>query len=307
MPLQKIAIIGANGILGPSVLRALLSAHFTVSVLSRASSKSTYPSSVHQITIPDDVFSQPREAAIAALTTALRGQDALIVTIAGSHVDEQVLLADACVAAGVKRMMPADFGSCDSADEYTLELLPLFKGKARVRRHLQSLAEKAGGTFSWTAIISGHFFDYGLGCRLLQVDLAKRTATIFDGGNIKFSASNLDTIGLAVTRVLQKEEVTKDRLLYVQSVHITQNEVLAALEEATGEKWKVTHAKSEDAIAEHKVKAYEGDADAIEEIVSVHGIVASDWVGKEDFANEMLGLEAESLDETVTRVLHEKR
>lgn len=153
----------------------------------------------------------------------------------------------------------------------------------------------------------GHLFDYGLGCGLLQVDLSKRTVTVFDGGEVKFSATNLDTVGLAVVRVLQKEESTRDRQLYVQGLRVTQNEVLASLEAATGEKWRVTQAKSKEGIEGQKKKAYEGDKDAIEEIVSIHGIVASDWVGRQGFANEMLGLGADDLDGTVERVLQGNR
>lgn len=133
MALTNVALIGANGHLGPSVLHILLSApHLNITVLTRASSASTYPSSVHTITIPDSL-------PVQALGDALCGQDALVVTMAGNRVAEQIKLADAAYTAGVKRIILADFGSCDSADEYTQALLPLMAGKAKVRAHLEQL------------------------------------------------------------------------------------------------------------------------------------------------------------------------
>lgn len=307
MGLRSIALIGANGRLGPSVLKALLSTKdFDISVISRASSKSVYSSTVNVITIPDDLFSQPTAKAVEKLTDALEGQDALVVTMAGSKTAEQKLLAEACVKAGVRHMIPADFGSCDSADDYTLELLPLFAGKAKLREHLQQLAAKDGSTLSWTSIVSGHFFDYGLQCGLLQFNLKERKVVILDGGDIRWSATTLETIGLAVVKILQNHDNNqiKNKVLYIHSFLVTQNEVLAALKRATGDKWHVDHADAQELIESHKDKAHEGDGESIEQIVSAHGIVAGNWEGRETFANEILGLPTESLQEAVDQVVH---
>jgi uncharacterized protein YbjT (DUF2867 family) len=143
MPLQRIALIGANGTLGPAILSSLLSANLIVTVLSRQSSKSTYPSSVNDVRIPDYL---PTDALVEALT----GQDALITAFAGSNADLQIQLADACVAAGVRRFIPADFGSCDSENERAAGLIKLYVGKRRVRAHLGKLEGKGdSGGRAW--------------------------------------------------------------------------------------------------------------------------------------------------------------
>lgn len=296
-PIRKVTIVGASGKLGPSILSALLATpQFTLTVLQRASSTSTYPPDVSVTTVPDSF-------PVSELTSALSGQDALIVVFAGTNDDLQIKLADAAAAAGVRRFIPADFGSCDSSSARALELMPLYRAKQRVRQHLQELAKTT--SLSWTSLVCGHFFDYGLRSGLLQFYPEKRMCRVFDGGEVRWSASTLDLIARATVKVLVMAEETRDRMLYIESFCVSQNEVLAACEKATGEKWRVEEKESEEFIREEKAKV---DADpedhvALEELVSVVGIVDANWEGKKDFANELLGLEMEDLDQVVKKVL----
>lgn len=93
--ISKVALLGADGKLGPAIMRALVENGFNVTVLKRKSSKSpsSYPS---QIIVPDD-FNVPD------LTEALKGMDAIVITIKGDQIDLQKRIADAAVQAGVKR------------------------------------------------------------------------------------------------------------------------------------------------------------------------------------------------------------
>ena len=185
----------------------------------------------------------------------------------------------------------------------------MYLGKRRVREHLQELAER--GKLSWTSIVCGHFFDYGLKGDLLSIDLRKGKAKVFDGGEKRWSASTLSRVGEAVVRVLQREEETRNRMLYVQSFCVNQNEVLRSLERATGgEKWEVEQVSSEKFIAETKGvldgnPSEEEASRASEALVSVAGIIDGDWEGKQGFANGLLGLEEEDLDKVVKRVVAE--
>ncbi|MCJ1322936.1 hypothetical protein MMC15_008286 [Xylographa vitiligo] len=298
MTIRNVALLGANGTLGPSILHALLNANvFTVTVLSRASSKSTYPDSIHVATISDELL-------LEELVHILRGQDALVVAFAGSNSDLQIRLADAAAQAGVKRFIPADFGSCDSSSPRALELVPLYSEKQKVRKYLQQLATTSD--LSWTSLVTGHFFDYGLQCGLLQFKIKERKVRIFDGGDIKWSTTTLDTIGMAVVRILQKEDETKNRMLYIQSFCTTQNEVLGLLENVTGPKWHIEYITSDEYINE--VKQQHGSnldsAEATEDLVSVVGIVDANWEGKDDFANSLLGLKGEDLDEVIRKTIN---
>lgn len=305
MTITNVALIGGTGTLGAPVLRALESSPFTLYILNRASSTSTYPSSSARVlTIPDDL-------SVDTVASVLRTHhiDALVITIAGRHVSAQKSLIDAAFHGGVKRIIPADFGSCDSADEKTNEILPLMKGKKEVRDYLVSLENKARDNgeppLTWTSLITGHFFDWGLTCGLLKFDVKRRKAYLLDGGDIKFSASNLDFVGKAVVKVLQRDEdeQTTNKLLYVHSHRVTQLEVLAALEKATGERFERVEQSSKDELEIYRPKMMDGDMEAREEVVAVWGVVAADWEGKEGFANGILGLDEENLDDVVKRVV----
>lgn len=306
MEIQNVALIGASGNLGPTILKAL-KAHptFIPYVLNRHSSKSVYPKT-HVITIPDDL----NTVEVAKLLKE-KEIDALVIAIAGSRVEEQKKLIDAAFHAGVRRVIPAEFGSCDSADDETIQILPLMDGKKRVREYLIDVCgrerEGEAGKLTWTSLVTGHFFDWGLGCGLLKFDVKKREAYLLDGGDIRFSASSLGFIAKAVVKVLEKEEETKNKLLYVHSLHVTQNEVLKELERATGEEWKTVQEDAKKTIVEVRPRMLEGDLEAREEIVAVQGIVAADWSKREAFANELLGLHEENLSDVIDRVIADQK
>jgi hypothetical protein len=154
-------------------------------------------------------------------------------------------------------------------------------------------------------LVTGHFFDYGLTCDLLKFDVKGRKAYLLDGGNVKFSGSNLDFIGKAIIKILDKPQETANKLLYVHSHHVTQLEVLEALEKVTGDKFERIDQDSEEELKVARPKMLDGDGDAREEVVAVWGVVASDWKGKDGFANELLGLEEENLEETIRTVVAE--
>jgi hypothetical protein len=83
---------------------------------------------------------------------------------------------------------------------------------------------------SWASLVCGHFFDYGLKSGLLQFDIEARRARIFDRREIKWSATTIETIVRVVVRVPQKENETKNRMLYNQGFCVTKDEGLELLE-----------------------------------------------------------------------------
>lgn len=149
-PIKNVLIIGAGGRLGPSILSAFeADPHFTVSVLARHSSKSTFSSHLKVHRIGDDY---PE----AELLEAFKGQDAVISAIATSAAVQQKAIIDAAIKAGVKRFVPSEFGS-DTRNKKALAINPLFfKGKLETVEYLKE-KEKEGLT--WTAFVTGPFFE----------------------------------------------------------------------------------------------------------------------------------------------------
>jgi uncharacterized protein YbjT (DUF2867 family) len=92
------------------------------------------------------------------LTAALQGADALLLTVGATAVSGQTDLIDAAVAAGVKRVIPSEFGS--DLNNAKAAALPVFVPKIEVRKYLEKLA--AEGKIEWTAVSNGAFLDWGL-------------------------------------------------------------------------------------------------------------------------------------------------
>jgi hypothetical protein len=107
------------------------------------------------------------------------------------------------------------------------------------------LAQKAesSGTFTYTCIINSAFFDWGLKMGVLP------GKEMYDGGERKFSATRLETIGKAVVGVLQHPAETKNRDVYVHEAVVTQKQ-LAAI---SGKKWDAASVSTE--VAEREAYA----------------------------------------------------
>lgn len=61
---------------------------------------------------------------------------------------------------------------------------------------------------------------------------------IFDGGDVPFSVTTLETAAQAVLGVLEHPDETKNRAVHVQDRTITQNKILALSKKVTPEKTK---------------------------------------------------------------------
>jgi nucleoside-diphosphate-sugar epimerase len=306
-PIKKVCLVGANGTLGSVILNGLVEANcFDISILQRStssSSKAPLASSITRILAAPDL-------PVEELTKALTGQDAVIAAFPLGEGDQHLRLAEAAFRAGVKRFIPADFGSCDASDPEPQKYLPLYRRKTLVREKCEDLATKAaqdGSDFSWTTVVCGHFFDRGLRDGLLHINFDTRTAKILDGGAIKASTSTLRRIAEATVRVLQRPEQTRNRALYIQSFNPSQLEIVAALEKAMGEPWHIQHVDSKPYLEDAQKRLGSDDAEAvlfaIEDIVFVLGALDADWTKRDGFAMELLGLEDEKLEDVVEEVV----
>ncbi|KAK3723537.1 hypothetical protein LTR37_001789 [Vermiconidia calcicola] len=290
MSVKKVALLGADGKIGPAVLDTLVAKGFQVTVLKRASSKSddSYPKGVEVRRIQDDF-------PVDVVADTLSGHDAMIVTIKGSQTEIQYRLAQACVKAGVNRFIPADFGSCDSSSPKAQKLVPLFKRKTELRDQLMDLARDSK-SFSWTSLVCGHFFDWSL--EFLHIYLKERRADILDDGETKWSASTLSRISEATNL-----DATSNKMIYIQSFCISQNQVIKAYEKATGLSWEVIKYDSKNYEKEEKRKADDGDLEAVENLVWLLGALDANWESKENFAMKTLGLDNEDMSAAVEDVV----
>ncbi|KAK4496884.1 hypothetical protein PRZ48_011333 [Zasmidium cellare] len=292
---KKVAIAGATGNLGPSLVNALLDAGFEVTVLTRVggSKPPSLPQGVSKV-IPIDYTS------VSSLTSALQGQDVFVSNIP-NHGDQKPLI-DAAIAADVKRFLPSEFGM-DVMRDVKTAALPAFKDGKKV---IQEYLKEKGDKITWTCVVTGLFLDWCLDVGF-SVDL-KGTTRVIDDGNKKASTTLLSDIGKAVVGVLQHPEETKNRAVYVQSASLSQNDLLEIAKKVKpgfSPKIQQTSTAQFEYDAYAKLKKGEDVDNAMMDFVfeSVFGEgFASDWSGETD--NALLGIKELSepeLEEVVKR------
>ena len=147
----------------------------------------------------------------------------------------------------------------------------------------------------------------GLKNSFLAFNLAEKSATIYNEGNVPVSHTTLSSIGTATAAVLRNFAKTANKNIYVNSYRVTQNEILAALEKATGEKWKTTPASADELRKQGQEKASKGDYSGLMALIlgTIYcGDEALDYAKRRGLDNNALGLpEEEPLEVFIDKVV----
>lgn len=256
MPSTQVALAGATGNLGIPILKALLEADFSVTVLSRKGGNSSTLAPHPNLAIKEVNFDS-----VESLASAINGAEVVISCLATMAIGSQNPLIDASVTAGVKRFIPAEFGM-DSANQLCAQL-PVCAPKVDTQKYLQEKSKSNPG-FTYTAIANGLFLDWGLNMNFI-LNLAEHSAILYNGGDVPFSTTNLADIATAVLGVVRHQPQTANRVVYIHSALVTQNELIRYAKEIDGKGWKTNVQDTEDIRKEGLVelaKGTEGDIDA---------------------------------------------
>ncbi|KAH9900506.1 NAD(P)-binding protein [Xylariomycetidae sp. FL2044] len=294
----KVAVFGASGNFGTPITAALSQAGFEVTIITRTESSSTFPPGIPVIRA---AYTAPE------LTTALKGQDAVVSVIGPGGLPTQVAIIDAAVAAGVKRLIVNDFGWGPNS-----RTMPEFAAIGAQRKaawdHAADLA-KANPGFTWTGITIGNPIDWGMKkFPLMGFDARAYRATIYDAGAEPFTGTTLEGIGQSVVGVLTRPAETANRFVKVRSIQTCQNELLGAYEKATGRRWEVARASSRDLIESgRRHKEANNGAWRLELVVGqlydvgqARCIVAA---SREASDSELLGVKEETAEKVVAKVM----
>ncbi|KAJ6783231.1 hypothetical protein PWT90_01149 [Aphanocladium album] len=239
-PVQNVTLIGATGNVGTVALERLSESRHNLQVLRRQGSKSTYPSSIKVVDV--DFTS------LAALTAALQGQDAVIVTLPAEVAALQRTIVDAAIAAGVRRFVPTEFGS--NSDNALARQIPVFGEKVKIQEYLK---EKAGagagaGPLSYTFVYTGPFLDWGIQHNFV-LDVTDYKPRLINDGKTVFSTTNVGTIGRALVAILDHLDETENRSVFLEDLKISQQRLLELAKQAAPEKpWEVNHVKLDDLV-----------------------------------------------------------
>jgi hypothetical protein len=234
------------------------------------------------------------------LKEAFQGQDAVISLVGGMALGDQNKLIDAAIAAGVKRFVPSEYGS-NTLDERARAIVPIFDAKFETVKYLRSKEKE----ISWTGIVTGPFFDWGLRVAFLGFDGQSRTATLFDDGEAVFSSTNLNQIGVATVNALKNADLTKNQHVYISGFQTTQKEILAAAEKITGAKWTVNKVSVKEHIEQGRAKLQSGDHSGIMYLIQGATFGKEHQLGdlsSSGLWNEKLSVPKEDLEETVKSV-----
>ncbi|KAH8587740.1 hypothetical protein B0O99DRAFT_584061 [Bisporella sp. PMI_857] len=280
--IKSVAIAGASGNLGPHVFKALFNANFQVTVLTRGQKSVTYDPSIKVLEVD--------YTSIDSLTSALQGQDAVVSTIGLEALEDQTVLIDAAIAAGVKRFIPSDFGSTTTNPK--LYEYPIYAATAKIQNYL---AEKSNvSELSYTILASGASLDMILS-EIGIIDFNKHKAEIYDGGDNRISSTSFVSIGKAIAGILEHPKETENRVLHVSQVILTQNKLLAIARELRPDiSWELTTVNTSDMMQEALASIGAGDFSSLTMVKFVKSTVfAGDRYGAayDVTDNELLGVD----------------
>lgn len=232
--ITTVALMGASGSLGAPILKALLDANFSVTVLARPESTQTYTSDVKVAKVD---YSNAE-----SLQTALQGQDAVVAAVGYTGFQQQEALFDAAIAVGVKRLIPSEYGG--DPENSAVRALPVFGDKVRIEKHVK--AKTQGTKTSYTLVCNNEFFDWDLD-HGFSVDIKGKKMEIFDGGDVVHTATPMDFVAKGIVGVLQHPEETKDRVVRLHGASMTQNKLLEMVQRYAGkEGWQTPHSSTVD-------------------------------------------------------------
>lgn len=237
----------ATGALGTHIAAALSeNIHFDLTVLVRPG----YVDSLSKRCRVIEVNYESDES----LFQALQGQDVLVSALGKTALSLQGRLVDAAVIAGIRRIIPSEFGA--NLTNPLTRKFPTYRPKVLVEEQLEQYRQQRG--ISYTFIYCNCLLDWGLSHpgRML-LDPNERSIRLYDGGNVKFSTTSMPTVAKAVVAVLDHYQETANRHLFIHDVVITQNELLTMAREVTagdgGKEWDILPVDT----AQAEVDAYE--------------------------------------------------
>lgn len=298
---RKIAIVGGTGTVGEHILSALLSKNVhTLTAISRTESTATFPSAVD---VKKGSYNDP-----AFLESVLQGQEILILIFPfqpKEAIEAQVPFIEAAAKAGVKWVLPTEFGSDKSSALGTDFPMTGMKQKYQI------LIEKLG--MNWVAVVNNPWFDWSLKRGMWNINIPERKAIINNVGDAKFNTTTLPQVGRGVSALLTLPDEAlqgfKNRAVYLSSFQTSQREILDSVLRATGTKnsdWEVVNQDPEVTIKAARDEVAKGNWQAfIGEFYTAHMQEGrgGNYEAKAANDREVLGIQGENLDEVVKRVV----
>ncbi|KAF2196427.1 NAD(P)-binding protein [Delitschia confertaspora ATCC 74209] len=302
--IKKIAMVGAAGQMGKFIVAELLKkGTFEITAITREGSPNK---PVPGVEIKAVNYDDP-----STLVAALKGQDALIITMSVlAPPDQHAKLVDAAAAANVPWVLPNEYGTDASDKEVDADIQLGIQNRAN-RAHIEKL-----GKSSWVGIQCSFWYEYSLAIPGYGFNITDRTVTWYDDGKKRISTTTWPQVGRAIAAVLGLKVLPEDendtsltlshyrnKSLYVSSFELTQRDMFESLKRVTGTTdadWNISSVDVKEYFKKHKEAVMNGGPRIHYGLMlysryffpEVKGVLLE---GKKD--NERLGLPVEDLDE----------
>ena len=279
--------------------------NFKITALTRADSTSKFPEGVQSKTIDYKDGN--------SLIAALRGQDALVITMSTfAPPGQQNALLEAAAEAEVPWVIPNDYGydhsNTNLANDTKL---------GRPFHAAIALIEKLGKS-SWIGISCGFWYEYSLssGPALLGFDFRRKAVSFYDDGNTAIPTSTLAQTGRAVAKILSlpiipETEVDKSTSLadyknksaFICSFILSQRDIFNSLLRVTGTSssdWQINYEPSQERYQAGVQQLESGNRSGFVKLLYSRVFYpdgGANFSKTRTLSNEILGLPTEDLDE----------
>ena len=245
----------------------------------------------------------------SSLVEALRGQDALVITMQPmAPGDPEKKLMEAAAEANVPWVFPNEWGF-DTTNEALVKDTLFGMGK----KDTYALLTKTGKS-SFIAVCCGFWYEWSLSMSLgYGFDLVNRAVTLYDEGETKICTSTWPQVGNTVASLLSLPvhaekgeaclEMFKDNYVYVSSFTVSQKDMLDSVLRVTKTKitdWKVEKEPSQERYKNGKEEMAKGDMRGFPKQMYARVFYPDDsgnTAKTKGLQNELLGLPKENLDE----------
>ena len=255
---ENIAIVGAGGNAGGSAAKALIrGGKHKVTAITRPDSSNAMPEGIHEI---KHVNYDSR----LSLAEALRGQDVLIITMnVMAPRESQLRLIDAAIEAGVKWIMPNEWGVDHTNESLAKETL-LGERILSVREHVKT----AGGDKThFIGMVCGFWYEFSLAGTEARYgfNFEKKQVTFYNNGETKINTTTFPQLGRGIANLLSLKILPDDEndkgpylsqynngSVYIDSFFVSQRDMFASVLRVTGDKEEDWTVSTEDVRERYK-------------------------------------------------------
>ncbi|EFQ34464.1 uncharacterized protein GLRG_09608 [Colletotrichum graminicola M1.001] len=228
-PIKKVAILGGTGALGEALVPALLKAGFEVTCVSRPGSKAAV--------FPGVVVKTADYTDVAALTEAFSNHDAVVEAFNPAGATHQARILKAILAAGVRHITTPDFSG--NTFHPNAKDIFIFNPKLAAQQELERVVAESDGKLTWTAIVTGPWYDWTIEKGIFWINKANRTITRYGSGDQKCSMSRHALNGEALVAVLSDHENYRNRPAYFASHTVSTNQLISTVHKLGFTGWEV--------------------------------------------------------------------